>query len=60
MGGERSLDPRVWLMWGTAASLPALLGRNPWALAATLLVALGVRAAWTTHPHTGAPLLALG
>jgi energy-coupling factor transport system permease protein len=43
---EHDLDPRAWLLWGVAASLPPLLGRNPWALAASLLAALGVWAAW--------------
>lgn len=41
-----SLDPRAWLLWALAASLPPLLGRNPWPLAATLLAVIGVRAAW--------------
>jgi energy-coupling factor transport system permease protein len=40
------LDPRAWIAWGTAASLPPLLGRNPFPLLATLLAVLGVRAAW--------------
>jgi energy-coupling factor transport system permease protein len=43
------LDPRAWLAWGVAASLPPLLGRNPFPLAATLLVVLGVRAAWSAR-----------
>jgi hypothetical protein len=38
----RPLDPRAWLLWAVAASLPPLLGRNPWPLAATLLAVLGV------------------
>ena len=38
----RPLDPRAWLLWAIAASLPPLLGRNPWPLAATLLAVLGV------------------
>ena len=42
----RPLDPRAWLLWSIAASLPPLLGRNPWPLAATLLAVLGVWAAW--------------
>ncbi len=40
------LDPRAWLLWGAAASLPPLLGRNPLVLLATLVAVLGVRAAW--------------
>lgn len=43
----RPLDPRAWLIWAIAASLPPLLGRNPWPLAATLLAVLGVWAAWS-------------
>jgi energy-coupling factor transport system permease protein len=43
----RPLDPRAWLLWAVAASLPALLGRNPWPLAATLLSVLGVWFAWS-------------
>lgn len=39
---DRPLDPRAWLIWAIAASLPPLLGRNPWPLAATLLAVLGV------------------
>lgn len=48
MSGRRQtgLDPRAWLAWGAAASLPPLLGRNPFPLVATLLVVVGVRAAW--------------
>ena len=41
-----SLDPRAWLLWGMAASLVPLLGRNPFALTATLLAVVAVRAAW--------------
>jgi energy-coupling factor transport system permease protein len=43
----RPLDPRAWLLWAVAASLPPLLGRNPWPLAATLLAVLGVWGAWS-------------
>ena len=47
MSGRREpLDPRAWLLWGAAASLPPLVGRNPLVLAATLLAVLGVRGAW--------------
>ncbi|MDQ3696002.1 MAG: energy-coupling factor transporter transmembrane protein EcfT [Chloroflexota bacterium] len=45
---SRTLDPRAWLVWMLAASLPALLGRNPFVLVATLLAVLGVRAVWGT------------
>ena len=44
----RPLDPRAWIVWAIAASLPPLVGRNPWPLAATLLAVLGVWAAWST------------
>jgi energy-coupling factor transport system permease protein len=40
------LDPRAWFAWGVAASLPPLLGRNPFPLVATLVVVIGVRTAW--------------
>ncbi|HET8521593.1 MAG TPA: energy-coupling factor transporter transmembrane component T [Thermomicrobiales bacterium] len=42
----KSLDPRVWLVWGLAASVPALTGRNPFALAAVTIAVIGVRFAW--------------
>lgn len=45
---SRPLDPRAWLLWAVAASLPPLLGRNPWPLAATLLAVLGVWGAWAS------------
>jgi energy-coupling factor transport system permease protein len=44
----RPLDPRAWIIWALAATLPPLIGRNPWPLAATLLAVLGVWAAWST------------
>ncbi len=43
----RPLDPRAWIIWAVAATLPPLIGRNPWPLAATLLAVLGVWAAWS-------------
>ena len=46
MSGDSRLDPRAWLVWGVAAMLPPLLGRNPFVLLATLLAVLGVHAAW--------------
>ena len=55
------LDPRAWLVWGIAAGLPALVGRNPFVLGATLLAVLAVRSAWVgagtgaaTAPNAGA------
>lgn len=48
------LDPRAWLVWALAASLPPLLGRNPWLLGATLLAVLGVRAAWAAATPSAA------
>ena len=35
------------MVWAIAASLPPLLGRNPWPLAVTLLAVVGVRVAWS-------------
>lgn len=40
------VDPRAWLLWGIAAAVPPLVGRNPFVLAAVLLAVIGVRAAW--------------
>ncbi len=42
----RPLDPRAWMIWAAAASVPPLVGRNPWPLAATLLAVLGVWGVW--------------
>src|SRR5688572_15272799 len=52
MNGEaRSwLDPRAWLIWGIAAALPPMLGRNPFVLLATLLAVVAVRTAWSVAP----------
>ncbi len=50
---EFSLDPRTWLIWAGAASLPPLAGRNPFPLLAVLLAVLGVRAAWQGHGEQG-------
>ena len=47
MNGGGRLDPRGWLLWALAASLPPLLGRNPFVLLATLVAVIGVRAAWS-------------
>lgn len=44
---DERLDSRTWLIWGAAASLPALLGRNPLPLVVVLIATLGVRAAWS-------------
>jgi energy-coupling factor transport system permease protein len=58
----RPLDPRAWIIWAVAASLPPLVGRNPWPLAATLLATLGVWATWSvgTAGARWRPLLRLG
>ncbi|CAA9554292.1 MAG: hypothetical protein AVDCRST_MAG33-1154, partial [uncultured Thermomicrobiales bacterium] len=42
----RHLDPRVWLGWLSAVTVPALVGRNPFPLLALLIVVLVVRSAW--------------
>mgnify|MGYP005854881423 CR=1 FL=1 len=47
------LDPRAWLVWAAAASLPPLAGRNPFPLLAVLLSVLGVRAAWRGSAEPG-------
>ncbi len=52
--GQTDLDARAWLLWGVAASLPPLLGRNPFVLTATLLAVLGVRAAMAPSDAPGA------
>lgn len=52
-GWGRQLDPRAWLLWGAAASLPALVGRNPFVLSATILAVLGVRATWVSGGVSG-------
>ncbi len=46
------LDARAWLLWALAASLPPLLGRNPFVLTATLLAVLGVRTAMAPPSDT--------
>lgn len=51
---SRPLDPRAWLLWLAAASLPALIGRNPFVLAAVVLAVLGVRAGRATTPRFAA------
>lgn len=45
--GSRPLDPRAWLVWAAAASVPPLVGRNPWPLLATLFAVLGVWGVWS-------------
>jgi energy-coupling factor transport system permease protein len=50
---EDQLDSRAWLLWFVAASLPALLGRNPWPLVATLIAVTGVRIAWSDRMRGG-------
>ncbi len=44
---EYQLDPRAWIVWGSAAALPPLLGRNPFPLIATTIAVIAVRAAWS-------------
>ena len=36
-------------MWAFAASVPSLLGRNPWPLLMALFAAIAVRVAWSEH-----------
>lgn len=47
------IDPRAWLLWAIAASLPPLVGRNPAALLATLFAVLGVWAVWRAEDRAG-------
>jgi energy-coupling factor transport system permease protein len=47
------LDPRCWLLWAVAASLPPLLGRNPWPLLVALVSVVGVRLAWAGEMRGG-------
>jgi len=57
----RPIDPRAWLLWGVAASVPPLVGRNPLVLLATTLAVLGVWAAWRDASAAGwGRLLRLG
>lgn len=45
------LDPRAWLAWGAAATLPVLLGRNPFPLTAVACIVLAVRVACLGASH---------
>ncbi|MGI9252267.1 MAG: energy-coupling factor transporter transmembrane component T [Thermomicrobiales bacterium] len=57
----RPIDPRAWLLWLAAVSIPAMVGRNPWPLAAAFLAALGVRAVAQQQDRVGwAGVLKLG
>jgi energy-coupling factor transporter transmembrane protein EcfT len=38
-----NLDNRTWILWGLAASLPAIVGRNPFVLLETLILIVTVR-----------------
>jgi energy-coupling factor transport system permease protein len=48
------LDPRSWLVWALAASLPALLGRNPFPLLVCLLAGIAVRQHWQRQARLAA------
>jgi energy-coupling factor transport system permease protein len=52
--GKIWFDPRAWLLWGIAAGLPPLIGRNPFVLLATLMSVIAVREAWAAAPGAGA------
>jgi energy-coupling factor transport system permease protein len=45
---QRGLTLQAWLVWGAAASLPFLLGRNPFPMVVALIAVLGVRL--SIHP----------
>jgi energy-coupling factor transport system permease protein len=47
------VDPRAWLLWMAAASVPALVGRNPLPLLAAALAVLGVWTAWRDRDAAG-------
>jgi energy-coupling factor transport system permease protein len=50
---NRGLTLQAWLIWGAAASLPFLLGRNPFPMLVALIAVLGVRLSLhSTHVHT--------
>lgn len=46
MTRRKGLDPRAWMAWGLAASVPSMVGRNPWPLLVVLVAAVGVRLTW--------------
>ncbi|MDQ4100530.1 MAG: energy-coupling factor transporter transmembrane protein EcfT [Chloroflexota bacterium] len=46
MRSVQPLDVRVWLLWAAVASIPPLIGRNPFVIAEVLLMIVSVRAAW--------------
>ena len=52
-------DPRAWIAWAGAMSLPAMLGRNPYPIAAVLVVAIAVRSATMTRENDWGRLLKL-
>lgn len=43
------LDPRAWLVWALACSLPSLVGRNPLPLLVCLMAAIAVRQHWRSR-----------
>lgn len=45
-GRDQQLDPRSWLVWALACSLPSLVGRNPLPLFVCLMAAIAVRQQW--------------
>src|SRR5690606_1852041 len=45
------LDPRAWLLWLAAATLPLLMGRNPFPILAVFLVVIVIRTAWAPALH---------
>jgi energy-coupling factor transport system permease protein len=49
----RAIDPRAWLVWLAAVSVPALVGRNPFPLLAAFLAAFGVWAGWQHEDRRG-------
>jgi energy-coupling factor transport system permease protein len=47
------LDSRAWLAWGVGATVPILVARNPLIVLEVLIVALAVRAVWSSRSREG-------
>ena len=50
-GRAAGLDPRSWLIWAVAASVPVLVGRNPFPIVVVLLASTLV---YTSLPRSPA------
>lgn len=47
------LNSRAWLAWGVGATVPILVARNPLVVLEVLIVALAVRAVWSSRSRQG-------